>query len=202
MNLHFLEIGTSNFDSLIQKATENTVGISVEPSLYYLNQLPDTSNVIKVNSAISFDNSEGDIDFYYVPEQVIKEKNLPNDLCGCNCINNYHPNHLKYNLQEHVIITKVKQIPIAKLLKKYNVKKINYLKIDTEGGDTFILEHLYNYLIEKKDHLYYPKKILFESNQLTSKERINFIIDIYKNLGYKQITRKKTDNTELIYEQN
>lgn len=189
MNLDFLEIGTCNFNTLIQKATDNDFGISVEPLLYYLNQLPSPKNVIKENVAISFDNTEGEASFFYIPEEIILAKNLDKSLRGCNSINNYHVKHIEDNLQEFVKCEKVKQIPIANLLQKYKVVEIDYLKIDTEGGDTYILDHLYNYL-QDKDLKYYPKKICFESNRLTPKERIDYIIKIYTNRNYNLVKRK------------
>jgi hypothetical protein len=43
----FIEIGTSNFDTLLQEADDNVKGISVDAVGYYINQLPDRSNVKK-----------------------------------------------------------------------------------------------------------------------------------------------------------
>jgi len=138
MNLDFLEIGTCNFDTLIQKASDTTVGISVEPLLHYLNQLPNPLNVIKVNCAISFDDTESDIEIYHIPESTIKKYNLPEALKGCNSLKDYHLKHKELKLEKYVEIQKVKQIPISKLLQDYNIESIKHLKIDTEGGDTYI----------------------------------------------------------------
>ena len=38
VNYNFIEIGTSNFDTLIEKANEDTMGISVDAVKYYINQ--------------------------------------------------------------------------------------------------------------------------------------------------------------------
>ena len=86
MNLDFLEIGTCNFGTLIQKATNETKGISVEPLAYYLDQLPNKKNVIKLNYAVSFSNDESDIDIYFIPEHVIKENKLDPSIKSCNSI--------------------------------------------------------------------------------------------------------------------
>ena len=45
MKYDFIEIGTSNFDTLIEAADDTTVGISIEPIGYYLDQLPDRARV-------------------------------------------------------------------------------------------------------------------------------------------------------------
>jgi hypothetical protein len=102
VDLDFLEIGTSNFRTLIQSATDETFVMSVEPISYYLNQLPDKKHVIKLNYAISFDNSEGEVDIYYIPENVIDENGLPALLKGCNCLNQIHPIHEQFNVSHLV----------------------------------------------------------------------------------------------------
>ena len=53
LDLDFVEIGTSNFETLIQLASEDSKGLSVEGLKMYQDQLPDKPNVQKVNAAIS-----------------------------------------------------------------------------------------------------------------------------------------------------
>ena len=72
-DLDFLEIGTSNFDTLIQLADNKTVGISVEPIKYYLDSLPSPANVLKINAAISITNTSEDIELYYIPSEQIRK---------------------------------------------------------------------------------------------------------------------------------
>ena len=59
MKYDFIEIGTSDFDTLLE-TTINKIGISIEPLKYYLDNLPNNDKVIKVNCAIEdiddFDN--------------------------------------------------------------------------------------------------------------------------------------------------
>jgi len=197
VKLDFLEIGTSNFRTLLETADNNVIGISVEPLSYYLDQLPNFKNVIKENVAIAFDDTEKYIEIYYIPENVIKEKKLPDWLKGCNSLGKYHPKHEELGITELVKIDKVLQVPISKLLEKYKVTSINFLKIDTEGGDCDILLHLKKYL-DTKDKTLYPKKIQFETNFLTPKEKIETVIASYKDLGYKQGKKKKTDTVLIL----
>ena len=49
MNYNFIEIGTSNFDTLAQRATDEHVGLSVEPVKEYLEELPKKKHITKVN---------------------------------------------------------------------------------------------------------------------------------------------------------
>jgi FkbM family methyltransferase len=196
MNLDFLEIGTSEFETEIQKATDHTVGISVEPLKHYLDKLPNPDNVIKENVAISFDDTESEIEIYHIPPDVIKERGLSIHLRGTNSIGKYHFQHERQGLKDIVQIDKVKQIPISKLLQKHNVHEIKYLKIDTEGGDCFILKNLKKYL-EQKDKSYYPKRIQFESNRLTPKELVEETKEEYAELGY-EVHKITVHNTILV----
>lgn len=199
MKLDFIEIGTSNFKTLIQDSTDNSVGISVEPIAYYLNQLPDKKNVIKENAAISFFNSTKDIEIFYIPENIILKNKLPKWLKGCNSIGNYHPIHEQLSLTCYVEKQVVKQITIAMLLEKYNVESIDFLKIDTEGGDCYILNNLMKYL-QNKSKLLYPKKITFETNRWTPEDIIEETISLYQDNGYFFKKRDK-ENTTLIFKQ-
>lgn len=194
MKYDFIEIGTSNFATLIEKATNETVGISIEPIKYYLNQLPDKLKVRKLNCAISKDNEEGLAEVYYVPESIIKKHNLPEWLKGCNSVNEYHMQHSLLNVKHLVKKDKIKSLPIAVIFKHFDVTELDFLKIDTEGQDTHILSHLANNLLLWPKTVY-PKKILFESNSLVSPEQVLSVIVTYKELGY---TVKHSDHDTLL----
>ncbi len=188
----FIEIGTSNFDTEIEKADDNTKGLSVEPIKKYLDDLPNKKNVIKVNCAISDVNEESTMKLYYIPEDVIKKNNLPDYYIGCNSIGKYHDNHIINNLQKYVKIIDVPVISISMLFEKYNVKNTKYLKIDTEGHDPIILKSFLKWL-QNKQKEDYPKKILFESSWHNSKEDIAEIKKIYENIGYKSTILSEFD---------
>lgn len=87
MFLDFIEIGTSDFDTEIQK-NNNKTGLSIEPIKYYLDRLPDKKNIKKINVAISDYN--GNADVYYVTPENISKYSLPCWVRGCNSINSYH----------------------------------------------------------------------------------------------------------------
>jgi hypothetical protein len=186
MKYDFVEIGTSNFDTLIENASDQTVGISIEPISHYLNQLPDKPNVKKLNYAIS-DGEELEIArVYYVPENIIERLNLPHWLKGCNTINDFHFQHSNLNVKKYVDSFPVINMPIKMLFKMYEITELDYLKIDTEGYDVYLLQSLFEYL-QTVGKLSYPKSILFESNGLTDSQKVLDIIEKYKTLGYKLI---------------
>lgn len=180
----FIEIGTCDFDTLVETCTDSAVGICVEPIKEYLDKLPIKKNIKKVNKAISFDNSEGYVDVYYIPENVLKENKLKLGFKGCNRIGGYHPHHIKKKITHLVETYKIEQIKIETLLKENSVRKIKHLKIDTEGGDCFILRNLISYL-QTQDIIYFPEKITFETNLLTNYDFILETVEIYKNAGYR-----------------
>jgi hypothetical protein len=180
-DLDFIEIGTSNFDTLIQTCTPTSRGISVDAIKYYIDCLPSKENVKKVNIAIS--NTRGILDVYYIPEDVIISKKLPNWFKGCNCINKFHPLHISHKVTDLVVIDKVNVITPAELLYTNSVRGVSYLKIDTEGHDCIILESLYDYITDLP-LTFYPKKILFESNEHTPASSVTKIIELYKSIGY------------------
>lgn len=195
---NFIEIGTSNFRTLVQKeADDTTVGISVEPISYYLNQLPNRKNTIKENVAISFENLERDVKIFYIPENIIIEQGMPRWMKGCNSLHKYHPNHLSADVKKFVVEEVVKEIPISKLFEKHNVTSLDHLKIDTEGGDCDILLHLSDYLKDKPKS-FYPKKITFETNSLTNKVKLRNIKKIYSELGYVEELKTKTDTVIVL----
>ena len=177
----FIEIGTSNFDTLIQCADDNTKGISVDAVKYYIDNLPNKLNCKKINVGISNVNST--IYVYYIPEKIIMENSLPEWFKGCNCINNYHPLHIKYNITQFCVIEKVNVITTYELFYQNNVRNVKYLKIDTEGHDCIILKTLFFY-IKNLPILFYPSKILFETNEHTNSLDVDEIIQLYCSIGY------------------
>lgn len=189
----FIEIGSCDFDTLTQSATAHT-GIVIEPVKEYLDNLPDKPNIIKINAAVSPDNTEGDADFFYIPSKYIKEHNLDDWLRGCNTLDSMHAQHKLFNLEEHVKVIKVKKYPLSKILEDYGVCGIGHLKIDIEGRDTELLENFLEYLSSKSKE-YWPKKITFETNSLTSEDYVTTVIRLYTSIGYKTITRR--ENTIL-----
>ena len=140
LDLDFIEIGTSNFETLIQDCNKNVVAVCVEPLTEYIDQLPRYNNVIYINCAISADNLYGTDTIYYIPEKIIIDKNIHNNLKGCNKMGKLHPAHTNY--KDLVIHKEVMKIPIGDLLSALNVTSIKIFKIDTEGQDCSILTHL------------------------------------------------------------
>ena len=84
----FIEIGTSNFDTLIGSCSETSVGLSIEPIKTYLDSLPNKLNVTKVCASIS--DVDGEIDIYNIPLINIHKHNLPIWVKGTNSVSKPH----------------------------------------------------------------------------------------------------------------
>ena len=183
MDIDFLEIGTSNFDTCIQKCSDEQFGISVEPLQFYLDDLPNKLNVKKIHAAITHNKPSNMMNIFYIPPNIVDEQNLPQWFKGCNKIGNYHPLHIKHNVQKYVKVEEVVLLNVDELLIQQNVRAIKYLKIDTEGHDCIILDGFYEYLKNKPSE-YCPLEIMFETNEHTSSVRVNDIIKKFSQLGY------------------
>lgn len=199
MDLDFIEIGTSNFDTLLQTCSPNEIGISIEPIQYYLDTLPTKPNVKKVHTAITANRTTETIDIYFIPEPLLQQLDLPWWLKGCNKVGDYHPLHKEYKLEEYVIIDTAPLLNIDEFLINNNIRQIKFLKIDTEGHDTIILGGLFAYL-KSKSKDYYPRKILFESNANTTKEDLETTLTIAQSMGYTILTQTSEDTTLILDE--
>lgn len=148
--------------------------------------MPDKLNCKKINVGISNINSIMDV--YYIPENIIKQNKLPSWFKGCNCIINYHPLHISHNVSNLCKIDKVKVITTYELFYQNNVRKVKYLKIDTEGHDNIILKNLFFY-IKFLPIEFHPDKILFQTNEHSSSKEVDEIIQLYFSIGYKLESR-------------
>lgn len=198
IDLDFLEIGTSDFDTLIEISDDRSIGISVEPIKYYQDRLPNKKNILKVNKAITGDSViNTKIKIFYIPLEIIIKENLPEWLRGCNKIGDYHYWHIKYNIQHLVKTEYVDLISIENFLKEKKIRKINHLQIDTEGHDVNILNGLYKYIINLSDD-YHPTNIIFETNDNNHTKEVDTILELYYNIGYTLVYR----NTDTYIKKN
>jgi autotransporter strand-loop-strand O-heptosyltransferase len=176
IDYNFIEIGTSNFDTLIGSCSETSVGLSIEPIKTYLDSLPNKSNVTKVCAAIS--DVDGEIDIYNIPLVNIHKHNLPIWVKGTNSVSKPHE-YARQKLGEElydsiVSVDRVPTISWKTLITQYDIESIGYLKIDTEGHDHVILNSYFEEC-EKNPKLY-ANKILFEYNESSDKAALGSII--------------------------
>lgn len=195
MNYTFIEIGTSNFHTFIQTASDKTPGISVEPITEYLDQLPDKPNVKKIAAAVAWEDNLKETTIYFIPEKDIDENGFESYLKGCNSVEAPHPAHNWANALHLVEKRKVPVITLEQIFVENQVEKVGELKLDTEGKDADILLHFAPFLATRK---YKPIKISFECNYLTPKEKVDKAIEEYKKMGY-LLKQRDTERVQLEY---
>lgn len=185
MHYDFIEIGTSDFDTLIQTCEPGTVGLSIEPLKMYLDNLPDVEGVTKLNYAIS--NFDGEIRVYWLEPSLIDEYDLPAWVRGCNSVNKPHQTVqallTELNLLHLYQIASCKSLTWDSLVELHKVTSVDLLKIDTEGHDAVIL----NAIADSKLTIF-PKRIIFEKNELSDHNLLETAITKFKSLGYKLLT--------------
>jgi len=198
MKYDFIEIGTSDFDTILETCPDNSIGLSVDPVLYYLDRLPSKPQVHKLLSAIS--DIDGFTNIFYVPEDIISKYNLPWWVRGCNSINSYHPTVVTLLKSAGVepstafVSKKIPQYSMPTLLQMYQVESCTVLKVDTEGHDCVILS---SYLKAIHEGITEPAKtIIFESNVLTNRDTVTATINRFKLIGYS--IKEQNDNTILV----
>ncbi len=195
IDVDFIEIGTSDFRTLIETADDSTVGFSIEPLQTYLDRLPDKNNVEKCCIAISPDGESGLCDVYYIPPSVIDEENLPYWWKGCNSIDYMHPEAIRFKMEHKFVKSSVPKMPLGQFIEEKKIRRIQLMKIDVEGNDCKILIDYYSYLIKQpKEKL--PIRIIFEHKHSTNEER-NTVATLYGELGYKVKSHTRID-TELF----
>ena len=181
----FIEIGTSDFDTIVQECPEDSVGLVIEPLGYYLDRLPNKPLVRKLRVAVAFDDVERLCTVYYVHPDDIVRLNLPYWLRGCNKIDGYHFQHTKLGIEELVRKEEVQQLPIGNILDFYGVRGIKVLKTDTEGADCKILTAFFQHLKKSGKGLeYLPAKIIFENNVLTCAAELQALLILAGSFGY------------------
>ncbi len=202
----FIEIGTADFDTFIEKADDNKRGVSIDPFQIYLDELPDRKNVTKICAAIS--DEEGEADIHYIPQENIEKYGLPSWVKGTPRLYKRHPfvlkllaNEAEDNPLEKAIdpdkayaktTTKVRRL--KSIVDEFNIKFIKILKIDTEGMDGRILLDYFRCC--EHEGYPFPLYVKYEHILLPPKERPHILSEAQR-VGY-IIQQERLENTILI----
>ena len=176
MRYQFIEIGTSDFDTLIQAADGSTIGLSIEPISYYLERLPNKPGVKKVNAALS--NSNGSLKMYHIPVERIEDYGLPYWVRGCNSLSKPHQFTID-NIGSHLYnrLVQVDDVPTITwetLVEQYNIEGVDHIKIDTEGHEHIILKGYFDMC--KTNPALYADRITFEYNENSDKSALDELV--------------------------
>jgi hypothetical protein len=182
----FVEIGTCDFDTLLQSCKDHERGISIEAIKQYLDNLPDRGNVTKLNAVVSQQSGE---DFIYtLSEKTIREFSLPDWIRGCSKLGSPHPYVLdelrKKNIEHLYEKNPVRTITITEIIEEYSITEIGILKTDLEGNDLSIINSLLDY------GKVLPREITFEYNREHSLEstesKFEQLVIRLENFGYRK----------------
>jgi len=181
----FIEIGTSDFDTIIESTDDNKVGLTIEPLKFYLDRLPNKQNVKKLQIAVS--DADGEIEIYYIPEENIQKYSLPWWVRGSNSVGKPHPFTVKEigkELYDSIVqIDRVPTVSWNSLVEKENIGSISYLKVDTEGFDHVIMND-YLKMCESNPELY-ADVIKFERHpEVSNIPKIDELIVKFKDYHY------------------
>lgn len=213
--LDFIEIGTSDFNTLLESCNDTQKGMSIEPLKFYLDNLPEKSNVTKVNAAIIVGNLIDTTQVYYINPEDITKHNLNWWLKGCNSVGKPHDFHIEYTTGEHNLNTwhwgdktlvqtrnlleeglvqtlEVPCLSYNRLMKQYDIDYVDLIKLDTEGQDSSLLNSILDYYQDSNKKL--PRTILFETNGHNKIEDSLQVIERLISLGYKILTGTQSDN--------
>jgi hypothetical protein len=140
----FIEIGTSDFETLLQTTPEGSIGLSVDANKIYLDRLPVKPSVIKVNTAVSDKIGARNLPLYFVSHGNITQHKLPDWLRGCSQVGVPHAlliSELKSRNLQHLMESRsVPVITFSELLYNYNASAVKYLKVDAERHSIEIMQ--------------------------------------------------------------
>jgi FkbM family methyltransferase len=135
----FVEIGTSNFDTLRHLCDKGWKGVMVEPIKITLDQIPDHENLIKVEGAI--DKEMGVRTLTKLKDEYFFRDDIDKDYLGMASLS---PNAelLKEDFKQYIDQIEVGCVTFEFLMDQLGITEIDYLKIDTEGLDYDILNSI------------------------------------------------------------
>jgi len=198
MKYDFIEIGTSDFDTLLQCASNDMVGLSIEPLQLYLDKLPNKDNVKKVCAAIS--DKEKNMDLYYIEPEVIEKYNFDPGMRGCNSLGAPHQSVIATLGEElyHKVVTKlsVECITWDTLIERYDVTGIDILKIDTEGHEEVVLAEYLKVCVRNPE--LFADRLIFEYNVLSNLNNLDALISKFEEYNYALRYKGVKENAELV----
>ena len=135
-NKFFIEIGSSDFDTLLPLAKQGWKGMVVEAVPDLINNLEKVKGVIYENVAV-WDKKGTTTIQYYDPNMGLPEWSRGvGQIAQASDQLNYNRNPQWDNYKR---TTKVPMVRLDDLITKHKIKKIDFLKVDIEGGERPIL---------------------------------------------------------------
>lgn len=200
--LDFVEIGTSDFNTLIQQAQssqkQNVHSLSVDAMKIYLDRLPSLPGSKKVNAGVvGYSPHPPTLDVYYIPLEDIEKHNLPDWLRGCNRVGKPHESAVQFLKEANQAdLLKHQEVPImsvAEIFTKFGGCRTKVFKLDVEGLDPELIMGYVGYLWQHPEC--HADEITFEFNELSSKVAQEKSIKALELVGYRRKTSIDFDSS-------
>ena len=169
-DLDFIEIGTSDFESVSQSAPSTAKGLAVEAMPVYLKRLQVQAQVAKLNAAVVGKGSMPDhVNMFYVDPGDISRFKLPYWMKGCNQVGRPHQ-EARSELRRRGLTDLMRNasIPTAsfgQIVRDRGIRSVGLLKVDVEGLEGPILRDAQD-LCEQTRALC-PRTIMFETTHMS-----------------------------------
>jgi len=191
-NLSYIDIGGNVgkfYDQITTRFTVKKAEI-IEPSKilfnYMVEKYKEKDNVNLYNFPIS--NKDGYVDFYDHAQstcEFFSEKGIDNSInLGLSQINTRNVGGITECFSMDTFLRKISGI---------NPDEIDFIKIDTENSDLFILENMIDFLVENKIRPF----VLFENNyrdHITDEGAIKILEKFCQLCGYESVNLNPGDN--------
>ena len=197
-NFDIIQIGahvgnTINDRKLLGLYNEKSNCIFIEPVKRFYDLLVNNHNKTYINNNFTFlniacSNYIGELGLYEPDLATFSDESLPEYLKHgypqwLDQLTSVHPHHIKtHGLNIKTKLINVQCTTLSEIVKKYEVKELNYLFVDTEGHDFEVINGL-NFDILK------PKNIIFEHSHMEGSckvvgEKYNSLLSKLYGYGY------------------
>lgn len=183
----FVEIGVGLFGTCYQLLENGWRGIMIEPLKEVCDQIQDHPNLSVENVAISTKSGK-DILLKVKDENLYDEPEVYLGMSGLK--DGFNP-LLEKGYVGYLDEIEVTTVTLEDIIEKYNLKEIDFLKVDTEGMD---IEILYNYSFNilptmiKFEHAHGSGEIYDYSyvgrDQVSTKKKFGELLSKLESMGY------------------
>lgn len=184
--IQFMEIGTSGFDTILEKCMEDHFGLSIEPINTLQELLSDRPNVRKLNYAVG--PVDAFLEMHYIPKSTLDMLGYSilepssNYMYGVAKIGDMSPELLRsmrFNVDTvgHLSLYTRQVVPvktIKTIFTENDIDSTELLKLDCEGYDYDIIMSALSYFRDENKN--FPCLLEYESivDPFSEKDKINF----------------------------
>lgn len=180
MNYNFVELGSSEYNTLSKETPELVRGILINPIPEILNNIADKPNVIKIAKSVARMPNQTQEDVWFIPKQDVTDGGYPYWLFDKVSYGTLHEHHQNPNLAHLLQKRTVPTTSIQEVFETNNVEKVGILSLYSVDKDTEILLNALPYLSTKQDK---PAQIRFSIERILP-NKIDEVITAYSTIGY------------------